>query len=216
MKDIAIVGAGGFGREVKMLIEQINQKESQWNLIGFFDDGISKGKMVNNSEVLGGLNDLNAWNRDLSVVFAIGNPITKKKMVEQIKNEHVSFPVLIHPNVLVGDMQFNKIGEGCIITAGNIITVNIEIGKHVILNLSCTVGHDTIIGDYSSFMPTVNISGEVEIGECVYVGTGAKIINQLTIGANTIIGSGAVVAKSLPANCTAVGIPAKVIKINGE
>lgn len=63
-------------------------------------------------------------------------------------------------------------------------------------------------------MPSVNISGEVEIGEAVYVGTGAKIINQLKIGDNTIIGAGAVVAKDLPANCTAVGVPAKVIKFH--
>ena len=63
-------------------------------------------------------------------------------------------------------------------------------------------------------MPSVNISGEVDINQSVYVGTGAKIINQLSIGENTIVGAGAVVAKSLPANCTAVGIPAKPIKFH--
>jgi len=63
-------------------------------------------------------------------------------------------------------------------------------------------------------MPTVNISGEVDIQKGVYVGTGAKIINQLTIGEYTIVGAGAVVAKSLPKNCTAVGIPAKPIKFH--
>ena len=76
----------------------------------------------------------------------------------------------------------------------------------------CTVGHDITIKSYASFMPSVNISGEVIIHEAVYVGTGAKIINQLEIGENTIVGAGAVVSKSLPSNCTAVGIPAKVIK----
>lgn len=63
-------------------------------------------------------------------------------------------------------------------------------------------------------MPTVNISGEVIVNEAVYVGTGAKIINLLEIGENTIVGAGAVVSKSLPANCTAVGIPAKPIKFH--
>ena len=82
----------------------------------------------------------------------------------------------------------------------------------VTLNLMCTVGHDTEIGNYCSFMPSVNISGEVKTNEGVYVGTGAKIINQLEIGENTIVGAGAVVAKSLPAHCTAVGVPAKPIK----
>ncbi len=215
MKQIAIFGSGGFGREVAMMIEQINEKKMEWEFIGFYDDGIEKGKIINGFPVLGGINELNEWNEPLSLVFAIGNPITKKSIIEKVQNkDNVDYPTLVHPNVLIGDLKFNGIGEGCIITAGNILTVNIAIGKHVILNLACTVGHDSIIGDYSSFMPSVNISGEVNIGQCVYVGTGAKIINQLEIGDNTIVGAGAVVAKSLPSNCTAVGIPAKPVKFH--
>ena len=103
------------------------------------------------------------------------------------------------------------VGKGCVICANTIITCDIQIKDFVTLNLSCTVGHDTILNEFSSFMPSVNISGEVVIQRCVYIGTGAKIINQLEIGENTIIGAGAVVSKSLPANCTAVGIPAKPI-----
>jgi sugar O-acyltransferase (sialic acid O-acetyltransferase NeuD family) len=121
--------------------------------------------------------------------------------------------VLIHPNVLIGKDDV-AIGEGAIICAGCLITVNIKIGKHVILNLSCTVGHDTVISDYCSFMPSVNISGEVKLAQCVYVGTGAQIINRADIGEETVVGMGAVVSKSLPAKCTAVGIPAKPIKFN--
>ena len=107
-----------------------------------------------------------------------------------------------------------KIGEGTIICGGTILTCNIEIGSFVTLNLCCTVGHDTIIKDFASFMPSVNISGEVLIEEKAYVGTGAKIINQLQIGKGTIVGAGAVVSKTLPPNCTAVGIPAKPIKFH--
>jgi len=215
MKQIAIFGSGGFGREVAMLIEQINEKKTEWEFIGFYDDGIEKGKIINGFPVLGGINELNEWVEPLSLVFAIGNPITKKSIIEKVQNkDNVDYPTLVHPNVLIGDLKFNDIGEGCIITAGNILTVNLAIGKHVILNLACTVGHDSIIGDYSSFMPSVNISGEVNIGQCVYVGTGAKIINQLEIGKETIVGAGAVVSKSLPEKCTAVGIPAKPIKFH--
>lgn len=214
MKKIAIFGAGGFGREVHFLIEQINSERQTYEFIGYFDDGVPKGKQINDYPVLGGVKEANNWSEALCLVFAIGDPTTKRKIVEQIKNPNVSYPSLIHPNVLIGDLKYNSIGEGSIICAGNIITVNIKIGKHVILNLSCTTGHDTKIGDYCSFMPSINISGEVNIEDCVYVGTGAKIINQLTIGENTIVGSGAVVAKSLPPNCTAVGIPAKPIKFH--
>jgi sugar O-acyltransferase (sialic acid O-acetyltransferase NeuD family) len=213
MRKIAIFGAGGFGREVAMLIEQINQKQNSWEIVGFYDDGFDVGKELYGYKVIGGIQQLNDQQEELFVVFALGDPKTKKKVISKIQNSNLHYPTLIHPNVLMGDKDIT-IGEGSIITAGNILTVNINIGSHVILNLCCTVGHDTNIGDYSSFMPAVNISGEVEIGECVYVGTGAKIINQLEIGANTIVGAGAVVAKTLPANCTAVGIPAKPIKFH--
>jgi len=212
MKKIAILGAGGFGREVHMLIEQINEVKKQYDFIGYYDDGYSKGTLINGFPILGSIEDINNVDFDLSIVSAIGEPQLKEKLLNLISNKNINYPILIHPNAVIGNIDFVKIGEGSIITAGVIITVNINVGKHVILNLCCTVGHDTNIGDYSSFMPTVNISGEVKINKAVYVGTGAKIINQLEIGEYTIIGAGAVVAKTLPANCTAVGIPAKVKK----
>lgn len=216
MKKIAVYGAGGFGREVKMLIDQINELGTQpfkWEFVGFYDDGLEKGTIVNGFPVIGGVNDLNEIPEETGIVIAIGNPLTKKSIVEKINNQHVHYPTLIHPNALVGSDDV-KIGEGSVICAGCLITVNIEIGKHVILNLSCTVGHDAIISDYCSFMPSVNISGEVRLSQCVYVGTGAQIINRADIGEETIVVMGAVVSKSLPPKCTAVGMPAKPIKFN--
>lgn len=214
MKKIAIFGAGGFGREVAFLISEINKIKPTYDIIGFFDDGKPKGKFINSYPVLGGIKELNNFKEDLCLVVAIGSPSVKKKIISCIKNECISYPTLIHPSVIIGDEEFVKIGKGCIICAGVIITVNIEIKDFVILNLSCTVGHDTIIEDYCSFMPTVNISGEVIVNKEVYVGTGAKIINQTEIGENSIIGAGAVVVNTIPENCTAVGVPAKPIKAN--
>lgn len=215
MKNIAIFGAGGFGREVKMLIDQINAVNPQWNFIGYFDDDFSNAVLIEASDRLGGMDALNAYGEKLYLVLAVGNPLVKRKIYKKIHNRHIHYPVLIHPNVVMGSSNVS-VEEGSIICAGNIVTVDIKIGKHVILNLACTVGHDTIIGDFSSFMPAVNISGEVTIGEAVYVGTGAKIINQLEIGEETIVGAGAVVSKSLPPQCTAVGVPAKPIRFHGD
>jgi sugar O-acyltransferase (sialic acid O-acetyltransferase NeuD family) len=214
MKKIAIFGAGGFGREVAMLIEQINTASPEWTFVGFYDDGVKKGNIVNGMKVWGGMKELNEHNEELALVFAIGNPITKRKLHRLVNNRHVYYPSIIHPNVLVGDRQFVQIGNGCIICASTIITVNISIGNHVILNLGCTVGHDTTVQDYCSFMPSVNISGEVMVNEAVYAGTGVKIINQVEVGENSILGAGAVVSEDLPANCTAVGVPAKPIKFH--
>lgn len=213
MKNIVIIGVGGFGREVKILIDQINQVYKEFNLLGFYDDANDLSSNYNGLAYLGTIEDLNSLGDETAVVLGVGDPNTKQKIISKLTNSNLTFPSLIHPSVILGNDNVT-IGEGSIICAGCIITCNIEIGRFVTLNLMCTVGHDTKIGSYSSFMPSVNISGEVLIDEFVYVGTGAKIINQLSIGQDTIIGAGAVVSKSLPSNCTAVGIPAKPIKFH--
>lgn len=213
-KNIAIFGAGGFGREVKTIIDAINsQKPNAYNFLGFYDDGVEKGTIINGFPVLEGIKELNQVNDELAMVVSIGDPKIKKKILDKITNSKITFPSIIHPNASISRDEV-KIGKGCVICEGTIITCNIEIRDFVILNLMCTVGHDTTIEDFCAFMPSVNISGEVIIRESVYVGTGAKIINLLEIGKNTIVGAGAVVSKSLPENCTVVGIPAKPIKFH--
>lgn len=213
MKKIAIIGAGGFGREVKMLIDQINAVSSKYEFIGYYDDGKEKGTIINGFPVLGKVSDLNAVSKVISVVLALGNPNYKKNVVALVENQNITFETLIHPSVLIGDDEVS-IGKGTVICAGSILTCNISIKDFVTINLACTIGHDTVLENFVSLMPAVNVSGEVVLEEAVYVGTGAKIINQVSIGKNTTIGAGAVVSKSIPENCTAVGIPAKPIKFH--
>ena len=212
MKDISIYGAGGFGREVLTILQAINKVYNEWNIIGFFDDGKEKGTIINGYPLLGGIDDLNGWPKSLSMVVAIGAPTTKEYIIKRICNKHIDFPSVLHPSVLIGDTTTVNIGTGCIICANTVITTNVSIGDFVILNLACTVGHDSVIGKYSSFMPTCNISGEVNIGMSVYCGTGSCIINQKNIGENATIGAGSVVIHDVPDGATVVGVPAKVIK----
>lgn len=146
MKDIVIIGAGGFGREVAWLIEDINKNKLEWNIKGFIDDNPSLiGKLINGYKVIGDL----AWlkKQNIYAACAIGNPITKKNIISKLNGTKVKYPVLIHPSVIKSDII--KVGEGTIICAGNILTVNIEVGKHVVINLDCTIGHDVKIKDLS-------------------------------------------------------------------
>ncbi len=214
MKDIVIVGAGGFGREVYQLIADINAVQRHWNVLGFIDDGVVKGTSINNLSVLGTVEDLNQWSSPVSVVLAIGHAHIKRSIANRLNNPNIHWATLIHPTAVLGDRQWLTIGEGSIICAGCILTVQITIGRHVILNLACTVGHDAVIDNFCSLMPSVNVSGEVTIEEGVFVGTGTKIINQKRIGHDSIIGAGAVVTTNIPEHCTAVGAPAKPIKFH--
>lgn len=213
MEKIVIIGVGGFGREIKSLIDQINIAENKYEIIGFYDDAENVKDFYNGVPYLGKIDELNKIGVKTAVALGIGVPKVKTKIVSRLLNKKLYFPTLIHPTAIVGSDNVT-LGQGTIICAGNILTCDILIGDFVTLNLLCTVGHDTTIRDFASFMPSVNISGDVLIGESVYVGTGAKIINLLEIGANTVVGAGAVVSKSLPENCTAVGIPAKPIKFH--
>ena len=168
MRNIAIYGAGGFGREVLTILHDNNKLEEKWNVLGFFDDGKVKGEIINGYKVLGGIQDLNSWPHKLSIVVALGAHTDKKDIIQRITNPRIEYPTIFHSSAIIGDNNTVKIGKGCIICAYSIITTNVIIGDFVIFNLSCTIGHDTTIGEYSSFMPTCNISGEVNIGECVF------------------------------------------------
>jgi len=215
MRDVIIIGAGGFGREVKCLIDDINNNSSElkFNILGFIDDNILIGTVIHDKKVLGGIDYLKTLKEKPSLVFGLGHPSIKRELHSDLNDYH--FPTLIHPNVSLTGFNIN-VGKGSIICSGTILTCDIKISDFVSINLSCTVGHDVCIGKYSSLMPSVNTSGEVNISEGVFIGTGAKIVNQNEIGVNSIIGAGAVVSSSIPANCTAVGVPAKPIKFHGK
>jgi sugar O-acyltransferase (sialic acid O-acetyltransferase NeuD family) len=210
MKNLVVFGASGFGREVAWLVEELNEKFMTWNLLGFLDDDQKlHGEIINGLTVLGGIEWFNN-KEDIYYVCAIGNPKIREQVVNKCLKYNIKPATLIHPNVLMS--KFNSIGEGSIICASNIITVNVTIGRYVIINLDCTIGHDAILNDFCTLYPSVNVSGNTYISRCCEMGTGSQIIQGKKIGVNSIIGAGAVVVKDVPDNCTAVGIPAKPIK----
>lgn len=187
-KPIAIYGAGSLGREVMVLIRQINEKEQNWDLIGFYDDNLSSGDTLHGLPVLGDIDELNKRTAPLHLVVALGNPVIRKRIVNKIQNSNILYPTLIHPSVQLANYQNISIGEGTIIAAGNILTVDIVIGRHVLLNIACTCGHDVVIGDYASIMPNCIIFGPTTIGEDCFIATGAAILNRVELAPATRVG----------------------------
>jgi sugar O-acyltransferase (sialic acid O-acetyltransferase NeuD family) len=208
MRDIAIYGGGGFGRETAWLIQEIAQRDETWNLVGFFDDGLKPGKIVDGLPVLGGLAELNQQAEPLDLVVAIADPQIRSRCVKSIANSKIHFPKVIHPSVLKG-APGNAFGKGCIVAAGVILTTGITIGEFAILNLSTTVGHDVKLGNFSSIMPQCSISGNVTIGDRVFVGAGARVLQGIDIGEDSVVGAGAVVTKSFPSSSRLIGVPAQ-------
>lgn len=211
---VVIIGAGRFGAETLELGRQIERATGQVEIIGLLDDK-SKEEEVLGCPVLGGMDAAKQLLEDfpeVQAVVAIGDTRSKQEVVSRYKSLGFSFANLIHPQAIVPESV--RIGRGCIITAGCILTVDIDIGNHVILNLGTTVGHDAVIGEFSTLNPQIAVNGRDVIGEGVYIGTGAKLIHGVKIGDWSVIGAGAVVVNDIPENVLAVGVPAKPIKVS--
>ena len=208
-KKICIIGTGGHGREtLTCLIDGISTTELKIEEIAVF---MVNDEFYEKSEIMGVpvIKDSEFNAENYKVVVAIGDPKTRKKVIEKLPPE-TEFTTIIHPNVVISDWV--EIGEGSIITAGTILTCNIKIGKHAHLNLHTTIGHNCIIGDYFTTAPGINISGNCEFGDCVYFGTNSSIRQGIKICDNVTIGMGGIVLKNINEEGVYIGNPVKKLE----
>lgn len=214
MKDIAIYGAGGFGREVACMIKHINESADEpiWNLVGFFDDGKEKGSRNEYGPILGGLDEVNAWTQPLCIVLAIATPRILKHLSMNIINENIQFPTICAPDLSYADKSSVTLGKGNIIQRNCTLSCNVKIGDFNILNGSDVFGHDVQVGSYNTFMPAVRISGEVKIGEQNFFGVNSCVLQQLKVGTGVTLGAGSVLMTKPKDGCHYIGVPAKLFR----
>jgi sugar O-acyltransferase (sialic acid O-acetyltransferase NeuD family) len=192
----ALIGAGGFAREIKA-----HMKSPE--MICFVDEKYYNGEQYTEP--------LNKFNPDeYEVLVAVGNPKDKFDIIQRLPKDTKYFTFIDPSVIILGDDV--QIGEGSIICAGTIITTNVIIGKHAHLNLQSTVGHDCRIGDYFTTAPGAKISGNCIIYDCVYIGTNASIKEKITIHSLSTIGSNATVVKHIEESGVYAGVPVKKIK----
>jgi len=208
---IAIYGAGGLGREVAGGIYRINNAGGeQWELVGFYDDGIEIGEPISHyGSVLGGMAELNAVVEPLAVAIAVGTPGARELIHSRISNPNIYFPNLIAPSFKVLDQQTFKIGQGNIIQGSCSVTCDVEMGNFNVLNGSNVLGHDVVVGDYNVLMPGVRLSGAVQMGNCNLLGVDSVVLQKVHIGSNMTLGAGSVLMTKPKDGCTYIGVPAK-------
>jgi len=210
---LVILGAGGFAREVLDVVDAIEAAApSTFTVVGFVSERESDwNRTIHGVPVLGGFEWFERAPREgLHVVCGIGSPPVRKRLVARCEALGLPSATLVHPRAV--RTRWVELGPGTVVTAGVVLTNDIRVGRHVHLNLNATVGHDAVLEDFVTIAPGVNVSGNVHVGEGTDLGTGSAVLQNTTIGAWSVVGAGAVVHRNLPANCTAVGVPAKVIK----
>ncbi|HTE30247.1 MAG TPA: acetyltransferase [Chryseolinea sp.] len=205
---LLIYGAGGLGRELLSLLNAC----SDFEVTGFVDDTVLKDTVVKGIKVLGGIEVIRKAVKPVNVILAFGDPAVKAARVNALAQYDVRYPVIIHPSAVLQDASAITIGVGSVICAGTVMTTDIIVGEHVLINLNCTVGHDSRIGSRASLMPGVHVGGEVVIGDEVLVGAGTTILNRLNLGARCKIGMGSVVIRDIESGDVVAGVPARRIK----
>ncbi|MDC9529669.1 acetyltransferase [Pseudoalteromonas sp. Angola-7] len=207
MKDIIVVGGGGFAKEVIWLADDCNRK-----VRGVLDDNVAThGLELQGTKVLGKIDSWKKYASDCEFIIAIGNPRVRKLVTDKMKLlGKPKYTSLIHPSVHLSNTV--KISEGAIICAGAILTTDIELGEHCILNLNVTVGHECDIKDFVTIAPMAAISGNVTLNTLVEVGTGAVIRQGLTLETGSMLGMGGVLTKNIPERFIFAGNPAKKLK----
>lgn len=178
-------------------------------VVGFYDDdpALLGTEPLPGLKVLGGTRRLrDGWDGKGLVIIAIGANAARCKVSRGLD---VPYGVACAPSAVLG--RGVRIGDGCMILPSATVNVDSVVGAHAILNTSCSVDHDCAVGDFAHVAPGCTLGGNVTVGEGSFLGVGVKVIPGIRIGRWSVVGAGSVVTKVLPDNCSAVGVPARVI-----
>lgn len=213
MKRIAIYGAGGFGRETACLLREINEIAPTWDFVGFFDDGAPAGTRNNQGQILGGMDALNAWNDELSLVFAIAAPKTIEMLSGKVSNPNIAFPNIVAPTARIMDPATLALGRGNLISHQSVISCDIALGNFNLFNTQIYIGHDSRIGDFNMFNPCVRISGNVTAGNRNFFGVSSVVLQGVSLGNDVTLGANSVLVRTPKDGKTYIGNPATLFDI---
>ncbi|TAJ51871.1 MAG: pilus assembly protein [Chitinophagaceae bacterium] len=205
---IAIIGAGGFGREVFSLLNK-----DLFDIVGFIDNHADHeialpAPIIGDDDILPLLKSLGLA---VGVCITIGNMARRKKIFDKAIAAGLSLPKIIHSSTSI--LTSVPLGDGVIIYPGVIVMSDCYIGKGVLLNSGVTIGHDVVIGDFSNINPGVHLAGKITIGEHTMIGIGACVRENIRIGNRVVVGAGSVVVNDIPDDCVVYGVPAKIQKV---
>ncbi len=212
---LVVVGAGGLGRETVAWA-----RRAGFDVVGLLDEDAARhGGLVGDTRVLGGLSWLDGANAaefvdGIACVVAIGSPRGRRAMVTALAELGHTTSSVIDPAAVVGERV--QIGHGSVLGPGATVSVDARVGTDVVLSVNCSVHHDDVVGDHVFIGPGVQLSGNVTVADGAWVGIGASVVQGVTIGAGTVVGAGAVVIEDLPADVTAVGVPARITSRHDE
>ena len=209
MKQLFIVGAGGFGRELHSYVLRHPDHGMEWTFAGFLDDNPDALQAFGRFAPVTPLSG-HQPNPKGVYLCGLGQPTTKSRLMEPLLKGNASFITFVHPSVLVGERV--RLGRGVVLCPGVILTCDVLLGDFVTVNLNTTIGHDVEVGDWTVVSSQCDLTGHVKVAERVFIGSKASVIPSRKIGSGAIVGAGSVVVRDVPPGATVFGNPAATLK----
>lgn len=212
MKSLILFPFNGNARESLAVVEAINQKNKEWDVVGFIDDNPDTyKKSFGGVRVIGGRDVLETFNN--SYILAVpGRPENfrnRQRIIEGMNIPENRFASLIHPTCAIGPEV--SIGKNVLIMAHVTLTAGVTIGDHVVILSGTVIAHEAEVRNFCLIGSNVVISGGVTVEPKCYIGSGSKVIQEITIGTGAMIGMGSVVIRDVLPGSTVAGCPAKRI-----
>lgn len=211
-KRVVLLGGGGHASDILAAYEaQAEVSGSSHPVIGILDDGeIGERRFAHRGiRQLGSIDDIDSVGATHFVV-AVGWPEGRLSILRRVAGTRLAADTIVHPRAWVAPDA--EIGAGSVVLARAEVGALVRIGAHTVLSYGVLIGHDSEFGDFAGVMPGAIVCGGAKIGAGAMLGVGAKVIQGLHVGEWATVGAGSVVNRGVPAHCTAVGSPARVVR----
>ena len=209
-KNLILIGGGGHCKSVIDVAESAG-----YNILGILDMPEEVGKVVLNYKVIGTDDDIPHYADKAEFIITVGFiniPDVRVRIYKKVKEACGKLATIIAPTAYVS--RYATLGEGTVIMHQAVVNAGAHVGANCIINTFCNIEHDSVIGDQCHISTGTMVNGDCKVGERAFIGSLSVLANGITVGDDIIVGAGSVVTKHLPANCTAVGVPAKPIKFH--
>lgn len=210
MRDLIIVGAGGFGREVYCWARDANEQGRTWRVSGFLDDNpdaLSRYRM--DIGVLGSLATYQMKPQDL-FVCAIGKPADRRRVCEYLRRSECTMATIIHPTAIIA--PGSQVDSGAIICPFALISAHAHVGADSAVYYHTSIDHDARVGMFCQISAHCDITGAARLGDEVFLGSHATVLPGVSVGDRAVVGAGAVVRHDVETGTTVVGIPAHRVR----
>ena len=201
---LLIIGAGGHG----LVVADAAIEQGIWSEIAFLDDRVTEHPLIPYCPVLGVTNDAHKFVEQYQdLVVAVGDNKRRLQVIDECMNKGFNLPIISHPTATIS--SYAEIGSGTFLAAHSVVNVGAKLGRGCIINTSATVDHDNLLSDAVHVSPGAHLGGGVQVGKFTWIGIGASVREQVTIGDNVIVGAGAAVVENIEDNLQVLGVPAR-------